>query len=73
MFIGHDVLAVFYSLVMFDEIDSFFYGIFRVVKDTGISVTNASAAWFLQVLSATATASMTSAPNLRDTILQHSL
>ncbi len=38
---------------------------YRVVKEAGVSVMDASAAWYLQVLTTTATASITFAPHIR--------
>lgn len=44
---------------------------FRVLKSKGMSVSDASAVWFLSVLGATASAAMPMAPHLRDVILSH--
>ena len=44
---------------------------FRVLKSKGMSVSDASAVWFLSVLGATASATMPMAPHLRDVILSH--
>ena len=43
---------------------------FRIVKEAGISVTDASAAWYLQILASTALATMTVAPHLKASIIQ---
>ena len=43
------------------------------MKDAGISVLDAAATWYLQVLASTASASLPVAPFLRENILQHSL
>ena len=47
------------------------YNYFRVAKDPKLSVTDASAVWYLQVLAATATASIPASPYLRTAIVQH--
>ena len=52
---------------------SFFFVSFcsRVLKSKGMSVSDASAVWFLSILGATASAAMPMAPHLRDIILAH--
>ncbi|XP_073246845.1 zinc finger ZZ-type and EF-hand domain-containing protein 1-like isoform X1 [Porites lutea] len=44
---------------------------YRVLKSKGMSVSDASAVWFLSILGATASAAMPMAPHLRDIILAH--
>ncbi|CAH1794732.1 unnamed protein product [Owenia fusiformis] len=44
---------------------------YRIIKDPGVSVLDASAVWYLQVLASTATAYIPVAPQLRHSILQH--
>lgn len=44
---------------------------YRVLKSKGMSVSDASAVWFLSILGATASAAMPMAPHLRDVILAH--
>ena len=41
------------------------------MKEQGVSVVDASAVWYLQVLASTASAAMPNAPELRNTILNH--
>ncbi len=43
----------------------------RVVKSKGVSVADATAVWYVSVLTATATMAMPVAPQLRDMILNH--
>lgn len=42
---------------------------FRVLKTKGMSVSDASAVWYLSILGATAQATLPLAPHLRDTLL----
>ena len=44
---------------------------YRVVKEAGVSVMDASAAWYLQVLATTTTACIPFAPHIRGMIRQH--
>lgn len=45
--------------------------IYRVIKEAGISVADASAMWYLQVLATTVTMTIPLAPQLRTKILEH--
>lgn len=45
--------------------------IYRVIKEAGISVADASAMWYLQVLATTVTMTIPLAPQLRMKILEH--
>ncbi|KAL5009613.1 hypothetical protein ScPMuIL_011918 [Solemya velum] len=44
---------------------------YRVIRDSGISVMDASAVWYLQILAATVSAAMPLAPNLQGHILDY--
>ena len=58
-----------------DGCDTRIHGIktlgYRVVKEAGVSVMDASAAWYLQVLATTTTACILLAPHIRGMIRQH--
>lgn len=45
--------------------------IYRIIKEVGISVADASAMWYLQVLATTVTMTIPLAPHLRTKILEH--
>ena len=54
---------------MVNQAYSFFY---RVVKESGgLSVSDATAGWFIQIVAATATSSLATNPMLRTLILNH--
>ncbi|KAL8625230.1 hypothetical protein ACOMHN_029988 [Nucella lapillus] len=44
---------------------------YKVVKESGLSVVDASAKWYLQILAATVTATVPQSPDLRNVVLQH--
>ncbi|KAK7112606.1 zinc finger ZZ-type and EF-hand domain-containing protein 1-like isoform X2 [Littorina saxatilis] len=44
---------------------------YKVVRDSGLSVMDASAKWYLQILAATVSATMPQSPALRTTVLEH--
>ncbi|KAI0221571.1 Zinc finger ZZ-type and EF-hand domain-containing protein 1 [Lamellibrachia satsuma] len=46
---------------------------YRIVKESGVSVMDASASWYLQVLAATTSACIPTAPQLREVIIAHTL
>jgi hypothetical protein len=52
-------------------IEILFYFCFRVIREQGISVADASAMWYLQVLATTVTMTIPLAPHLRTGILDH--
>ncbi|XP_060607279.1 zinc finger ZZ-type and EF-hand domain-containing protein 1-like [Ruditapes philippinarum] len=59
-----------------DGCDTRIHGIkaigYKVVKESGISVSDSAAVWFLQVLASTVTASIPLAPALQKNIIEHS-
>ena len=44
---------------------------YKVVKDSGLSVVDASAKWYLQILAATVTSTVPQSPALRTVVMEH--
>ena len=44
---------------------------YKVVRDSGLSVVDASAKWYLQILASTVAATVPQSPGLRAAVLEH--